>query len=62
MDMALEAKTMCEKEAADYKKYNQLIRKCQERLFQLSKAQIGLQMGENYAMMKMKEPPSDNEE
>ena len=32
MEMAIEAKTICKKEAGDYKIYSQKIRKIEERL------------------------------
>ena len=63
MEMALDAKTRCEKEAHRAKCYNIEIEEVEKMIDKLSLVySVGLQKGANYAMIKMEEPPSDNEE
>jgi len=43
--------------------YNRKIREVEKEIDRLyGETLVGLQKGENYARMKMEEPPSDNEE
>ncbi len=60
MDQALEEKTKCEKKTHRMNCYNREIEKMIDKL--LLVYSVGLQKGENYTMMKMEEPPSDNED
>lgn len=61
--MALEEKTQCENEADRVRFYNRKIREIEKEIDRLyGETLVGLQKGENYARMKMEEPPSDNEE
>lgn len=63
MNLALESKTICEEEEHRWKNYNSEIREIEKMIDKLSLVySVGLQKRENYAMMKMEEPPSDNEE
>ena len=63
MDQALESKTRCEKEANRVKFYNREIDEIEKMIDKLSLVySVKLQKGENYATMKVEEPPSDNEE
>lgn len=63
MDQALEEKTKCEKEVHRMKCYNREIDEIEKMIDKLLLVySVGLQKGENYAMMKMEEPPSDNED
>jgi hypothetical protein len=63
MDMALEAKTRCENESHRVKCFNREIAEIEKIIDKMTfRYSFGLQKGENYAMMKMEEPPSDNEE
>ena len=63
MTQALEAKTACEEEAYRAKIYRLEIKEIEKMIDKMSiKHSVGLQKGENYAMMKVEEPPSDNEE
>jgi hypothetical protein len=53
--MALEAKTMCEKEALDAKVYHEEMMRTQQRLHELCKMRDKISMGQNFAEMQMKE-------
>ena len=61
MDMALVSKTRCENEAHRVKCYDQEIKEVEKMIDKLSFIySVGLQKGENYARMKVEEPPSGN--
>jgi hypothetical protein len=63
IDMALDAKTMCEYHSLQVRNINKKIIKIGNTIkLLLEYPTHGLQKGKNYAMMKMEEPPSDNEE
>jgi len=64
IDMALDAKTMCEYHSLQVRNIDKKIIKIGNMINELllEYSTHGLQKGENYAMMKMEEPPSDNEE
>jgi hypothetical protein len=63
MNMTLEAKNRYEKEAHRVKCYNMEIDEVEKMIDKLSLVySVGHQKGANYAMMKMEDPPSDNEE
>ncbi len=64
MEMALDAKTRCEKESHRVNCFSQEIDEIEKMIDKMTFTCSvgGLQKGENYAMMKMEEPPSDNED
>ena len=64
IDIALDAKTMCEHHSLQVKNINQEIIKIDNTIKELLLVYPThrIQKGENYAMMKMEEPPSENEE
>ena len=61
MDMALEKKTECENQAHRAKCYDLEIDKIEKMMDKLYGVySVGLKKGENYAMIKVEQPPSDN--
>ena len=63
MDMALETKTEYENEAQRAKRYDleiDKILKMIDKLYGVGVYSVGLKKGENYAMMKVEQPPSDD--
>ena len=64
IDMALDAKTMCEYHSQQVRNIDKKIIEIDNMINELllEYSTHGLQKGKNYAMMKMEEPPSDNEE
>ncbi len=61
MEMALETKTKCENKAHRVKRYDLEIDEIEKMLDKLYIVySVGLKKGENYAMMKVEQPPSDD--
>ena len=63
MDMALEEKTLCERETKRAKCYKVEIEEIEKMIDKLSLVySVGLKKRENYANKKVEDPPSDDED